>query len=331
MLLSYALSVSVERTAGSENRLCGVVTNGGLIVVRHVDIGVAGQVTRIGISLAVVPLQHTSRLAIGVKSIARIEVAPVSVLVHTLVLTDVVGLRIRRQASVVGEVRSEYLAHVRIIRATAQVYVRHPRGFILLLNREVHHGRLVRVKFTAKLLLLIRLLVQLHVLHGIRRHIRHRRLHIAEEGFAIHEHLTHRLAVKCYVAVFVHRNARQLTHQCGERSTRRKAQGFCVEHQGIFFYGHHSCERRDLCFVQLIVGGGEFQLPQIHGRVLFRQFNAANERVESRQRNVYHQLASVSLDGKFPFVVCGHLPQFNGITHDFIGLRIDHFNGVGGL
>ena len=249
MLLPNALSVSVERTASAKNRLCGVVTNGGLVVVRHVDIGVAGQVTRIGISLAVVPLQHASRLAIGVKSIARVEVAPVSVLVHTLVLTDVVGLRIRRQASVVGEVRSEHLAHVRIIRTTAQVYVRHPRGFILLLNREVHHGRLVRVQFTAKLLLLIRLLVQLYVLHGIRRHIRHRRLHIAEEGFTIHEHLTHRLAIERHVAVIVHRNAGQLAHQCGERSTGRKAQGFCVEHQGIFFHGHHSCERRDLCFV----------------------------------------------------------------------------------
>ena len=259
---------AVLRLSASEEGFVVVVGDGRLVVVPEVDVTVHAQVARFLVALAVVPLKHGARLAIGVDAVESAPIRPVAVFVHTLILTDIVHLPKDGGTTAVGEVRGKHLADVAVVSASAEVNVCHPRRLIFLLNREVNHGSLVRVEFAAKLLLLVRLLIHLHVLHGVGRHIGECRTHIAEEGFAVHENLTHRLALEGEVAVFVDGNAGQLLHHCGERSVGREAQSLGVKQEGVGLHGHHAREGGDLRFVELVRLCREREFAQVDGGFL---------------------------------------------------------------
>ena len=275
--------------------------------MREIDVSVHAQVARFLIALAVVPLKHGTRLAVGVDAVESAPIRPVAVFVHTLILADIVHLPKDGGATAVGEVRGKHLADVAVVSASAEVDVCHPRRLIFLLNREVNHGSLVRVEFATKLLLLVRLLIHLHVLHGVGRHVGECRTHIAEEGFAVHENLTHRLALKGEVAVFVNGNAGQLLHHCGERSVGRKAQSFGVKQEGVGLHGHHAREGGDLRFVELVRFSRERECAKVNGGFLGGQLHILIERFEAHHfsaDNVFARLLGFEQKGAF-FVGCG--------------------------
>ena len=261
-------------------------------------------------------MHHRSRLAVGVDAANTAPIRPVAVFVHLLILADVVHLPKDGGATAVGEVRCKHLADVAVVSASAEVNVCHPRRLIFLLNREVHHGSLVRVEFATKLLFLVRLLIHLYVLHGVRRHIGERRTHISEEGFAVYEHLAHRLALKGEVAVLVNGNAGQLLHHCGERSVGRKAQSLGAKQEGVGLHGHHAREGGDLCFVQLVRFSRECEFAQVNGGFLGGQLHIVIKRFEAHHfgaDNVFARLLSFEQKGAF-----------------FVGRGVRFAHGVGG-
>ena len=247
----------------------------------HIYVGIAPQVASLLVGLAIIPLHYHACLAIVEQSEPAIApIRPVAVGIHLLVLADVVHLCIHGGAATVGEVRGEYLAHIALVRATAQVHVCHPLRLVLLLYRQVHHCGLVRVQFLAVFLFLVRLLVYLHVLHGIRGHIGQSCVHVAEERFAVHQYLVHHLALICHVAVLVYTYAWQLVHQCRQRSVRWQAQGGTAENQRILLHRHHARESRYTQFVQFL--GGRFHTNVYrHRGTLCRQAHIAHKGSET--------------------------------------------------
>ena len=300
MRLLLGVGKAVLRLSASEEGFIVVVGDGRLVVVPEVDVTVHAQVARFLVALAVVPLKHGARLAIGVDAVQAAPIRPVAVFVHLLILADVVHLPKDGGATAIGEVRGKHLADVAVVSACAEVDVCHPRRLIFVLNREVHHGSLVRVEFAAKLLLLVRLLIHLHVLHGVGRHVGERRTHIAEEGFAVHENLTHRLALKGEVAVLVNGNAGQLLHHCGERSVGRKAQSLGVKQEGVGLHGHHAREGGDLCFVELVRLCRKGEFAKVDGGFLGGKLHIVIERFKAHHfgaDNVFARLLGLEQKG----------------------------------
>ena len=260
----------------------------------HIYVGIASQVASLLVGLAIVPLHYHACLAIVEQAKSAIApIRPVAVGIHLLVLADVVHLCIHGGTATVGEVRGKYLAHISLVSTTAKVHICHPLRLVLLLDGQVHHRGLVRIQFPAVFLLLVRLIVYLHVLHGIGGHIGQGGVHIAKERLAVHQNLVHHLALIGHIAVLVYAYAGQLVHQRCQRRIRRQAQGSTAEQERVLLHSHHARQGRNVHLVQFL-GGGLHAYVHCCRRALCRQRHIAHEGCEAHHSG-HHNVFSICL------------------------------------
>ncbi len=252
-------------------------------------------------------------------------------------VVDVVCRAIERDTRALGEACRENASRIPVLGSVSKVDVVHPRGFQLLLGRDVEHGGLLAVVDTRLLGIVALLVVCLYLADPVDRQVLHRDFRVAlEEVLTVDEKLGDRLSVPGDGTVVRHLHARQLLHQGFECRAHRGAVGGGIVDRRVLLLLHAGRSGRDDGLVQHGGRRGYFEVAETDGIVILGKRDVARNARIADIRNPDDILAcrprfeferSVgrgTLSGDTCFLV--RFEQLDGgILNRFLCRCIDHF------